>query len=80
MIDEETKRIIHVTNCNYLEDLGVHITQSKYTSVRDQKKIDIDIPNKFFIHRVYMNSLEKFIKMFIFLKRYTHYNIKHERM
>tara|TARA_B100000073_G_scaffold264598_2_gene224265 strand:+ start:1253 stop:2386 length:1134 start_codon:yes stop_codon:yes gene_type:complete len=69
MIDEETKRIIHVTNCNYLEDLVtcVHITQVKIlTSVRvsqKQKKIDIDIPKlNSFIHRVYVEFARKVYK------------------
>ena len=69
MIDEETKRIIHVTNCNYLEDLVtcVHITQVKIlTSVRvsqKQKKIDIDIPKlNSFIHRVYIEFARKVYK------------------
>lgn len=69
IIDEETKRIIHVTNCNYLEDLVtcVHITQVKIlTSVRvsqKQKKIDIDIPKlNSFIHRVYIEFARKVYK------------------
>ena len=69
IIDEETKRIIHVTNCNYLEDLVtcVHITQVKIlTSVRvsqKQKKIDIDIPKlNSFIHRVYVEFARKVYK------------------
>jgi len=61
IIDEETKRIIEQSGCNYLEDLitCVHITQLKVlTSIRvgtKQKKIDLDIPKlPDFIHKVYI--------------------------
>ena len=49
IIEEETKRIVTLSQCNYLDDLltCVHITQLKIlTSIRvsqKQKKIDIDI-------------------------------------
>lgn len=66
IIDEETKRIIQSSKCNYLEDLltCVHITQVKIlTSIRvsnNQKKIDIDIPKlSKFIHNVYINYARK---------------------
>ena len=66
IIDEETKRIIDRSKCNYLEDLltCVHITQVKIlTSIRvsnNQKKIDIDIPKlSTFIHNVYINYARK---------------------
>ena len=48
IIDEETKRIIEQSGCNYIEDLitCVHITQLKIlTSIRvgtKKKKIDLD--------------------------------------
>ena len=61
IINNETKRIIQQSKCNYLEDLltCVHITQLKVlTSIRvatKQKKIDIDIPKlSDFIHKVYI--------------------------
>ena len=66
IIDEETKRIVERSKCNYLEDLltCVHITQVKIlTSIRvsnNQKKIDIDIPKlATFIHNVYINYARK---------------------
>ena len=66
IIDEETKRIVESSKCNYLEDLltCVHITQVKIlTSIRvsnNQKKIDIDIPKlSKFIHNVYINYARK---------------------
>ena len=66
IIDEETKRIVQSSKCNYLEDLltCVHITQVKIlTSIRvsnNQKKIDIDIPKlSKFIHNVYINYARK---------------------
>ncbi len=69
IINEETKRIINVSKCNYLEDLltCVHITQVKIlTSIRvsnQQKKIDIDIPKLGdFVHSVYINFARKLYK------------------
>ena len=66
IIDDETKRIIEESKCNYLEDLltCVHITQVKIlTSIRvsnNQKKIDIDIPKlNTFIHNIYINYARK---------------------
>ena len=66
LIDNETKRIIQQSKCNYLEDLltCVHITQLKVlTSIRvatKQKKIDIDIPKiSDFIHKVYIKCARK---------------------
>ena len=66
LIDNETKRIIQQSKCNYLEDLltCVHITQLKVlTSIRvatKQKKIDIDIPKlSYFIHKVYIKCARK---------------------
>ncbi len=66
IINNETKRIIQQSKCNYLEDLltCVHITQLKVlTSIRvatKQKKIDIDIPKlSDFIHKVYIKCARK---------------------
>ena len=66
IIEEETKRIVTMSKCNYLEDLltCVHITQLKIlTSIRvsqKQKKIDIDIPKlKNFIHKCYISYARK---------------------
>jgi len=66
LIDNETKRIIQQSKCNYLEDLltCVHITQLKVlTSIRvatKQKKIDIDVPKlSDFIHKVYIKCARK---------------------
>lgn len=66
IINNETKRIIQQSKCNYLEDLltCVHITQLKVlTSIRvatKQKKIDINIPKLAdFIHKVYIKCARK---------------------
>ena len=66
IIEEERKRIITKSGCNYLEDLitCVHITQLKIlTSIRvsqQQKKIDIDIPKlDSFIHKCYIYFARK---------------------
>lgn len=66
IIEEETKRIITLSQCNYLDDLltCVHITQLKIlTSIRvsqKQKKIDIDIPKlSDFIHKCYIQYARK---------------------
>ena len=64
IIEEETKRIITLSQCNYLDDLltCVHITQLKIlTSIRvsQNKKIDIDIPKlSDFIHKCTFNMLK----------------------
>jgi len=69
IIEQEKKRIISKSGCNYLEDLitGVHIIQLKLlTCVRvgqKQKKININIPKiDDFIHRVYINVARKIFK------------------
>jgi hypothetical protein len=61
ILEEECKRLIDKSHCNYLEDLitCVHIIQLKVlTCVRvgnKQKKIDISVPKlDHFIHRVYI--------------------------
>jgi hypothetical protein len=66
IIEEERKRIIERSGCNYLEDLisCVHIIQLKVlTCIRvgnKQKKIDISIPKlDHFIHKVYINTARK---------------------
>ena len=69
IIEDERKRIIETSGCNYLEDLitCVHIIQLKIlTCVRvgnKQKKIDISIPKlDGFIHKVYINVARKMYK------------------
>ena len=66
IIEEERKRIVQKSNCEYLEDLitCVHIIQLKLlTAVRvgtKQKKINISIPKlDDFIHKIYINSCRK---------------------
>lgn len=66
IIEDERKRIIERSGCNYLEDLitCVHIIQLKVlTCIRvgnKQKKIDISIPKLDpFIHRVYVQTARK---------------------
>jgi hypothetical protein len=66
IIDDERKRIIEKSGCNYLEDLitCVHVIQLKVlTCVRvgaRQKKIDISIPKlSDFIHKAYINVASK---------------------
>jgi hypothetical protein len=66
IVEEERKRIIERSGCNYLEDLitCVHIIQLKVlTCIRvgnKQKKIDISIPKlDHFIHKVYINVARK---------------------
>jgi len=66
IIEEERKRIVERSGCNYLEDLitCVHIIQLKVlTCIRvgnKQKKIDISIPKlDTFIHKVYVHTARK---------------------
>ena len=66
ILEEERKRIIERSGCNYLEDLitCVHIIQLKVlTCIRvgnKQKKIDISIPKlDIFIHKIYVNVARK---------------------
>ena len=66
IIEEERKRIIEKSGCNYLEDLitCVHIIQLKVlTCIRvgnKQKQIDISIPKlDVFIHKVYIHTARK---------------------
>jgi hypothetical protein len=69
VIDQEKKRVIEKSHCNYLEELVtcVHIIQLKIlTAMRvgqKQKKIDINIPKlEDFIHKIYINSARKLYK------------------
>ena len=66
IVEEERKRIIERSGCDYLEDLitCVHIIQLKVlTCIRvgnKQKKIDISIPKlDIFIHKVYIHVARK---------------------
>jgi hypothetical protein len=76
IVEEERKRIIERSGCNYLEDLitCVHIIQLKVlTSIRvgnKQKKIDIAIPKlDHFIHRVYIQVARKvYMNVYLFEK------------
>jgi hypothetical protein len=76
IIEEERKRIIERSGCNYLEDLitCVHIIQLKVlTSIRvgnKQKKIDIAIPKlDAFIHKVYIHVARKvYMNVYLFEK------------
>jgi len=76
IIEEERKRIVERSGCNYLDDLitCVHIIQLKVlTCVRvgnKQKKIDITTPNlDSFIHKVYINVARKcYTNIYLFEK------------
>jgi hypothetical protein len=76
IVEEERKRIIERSGCNYLEDLitCVHIIQLKaLTCIRvgnKQKKIDITIPKlDTFIHKVYIHVARKvYTNVFLFEK------------
>jgi hypothetical protein len=79
IIEEERKRIIERSGCNYLEDLitCVHIIQLKVlTSIRvgnKQKKIDISIPKlDHFIHKIYIHVARKvYMNVYLFEKNIT---------
>ena len=69
IIENERKRIIEKSGCNYLEDLVtcVHIIQLKILTVmrvgQKQKKIDINIPKlDDFIQKVYIHVARKIYK------------------
>lgn len=74
IIEDERKRIIERSGCNYLEDLitCVHVIQLKVlTSVRvgtRQKKIDISIPKlDNFLHKVYIQVARKvYMNVYLF--------------
>jgi len=79
IVEEERKRIVERSGCNYLEDLitCVHIIQLKVlTCIRvgnKQKKIDISIPKlDTFIHKVYINVARKvYVNIYLFEKGIT---------
>jgi hypothetical protein len=88
IIEEERKRIIERSGCNYLEDLitCVHIIQLKVlTCIRvgnRQKKIDISIPKlDNFLHKVYIHVARKvYMNVYLFEKNITSLQIqKHGR-
>jgi hypothetical protein len=76
IVEEERKRIIERSSCDYLEDLitCVHIIQLKVlTCIRvgnKQKKIDISIPKlDMFIHKVYIHVARKvYMNVYLFEK------------
>jgi hypothetical protein len=80
IIEDERRRIIERSGCNYLEDLitCVHIIQLKVlTCIRvgnRQKKIDITIPKlDNFIHKVYIHVARKvYMNVYLFEKGITH--------
>lgn len=79
IVEDERKRIIERSGCNYLEDLitCVHIIQLKVlTCIRvgnKQKKIDITIPKlDHFIHKVYIHVARKiYMNIYLFEKNIT---------
>ena len=79
IIEEERKRIIERSGCNYLEDLitCVHIIQLKVlTCIRvgnKQKKIDISVPKlDHFIHKIYIHTARKvYMNVYLFEKNIT---------
>jgi hypothetical protein len=79
IIEQERKRIVEKSGCNYLEDLitCVHIIQLKVlTCIRvgnKQKKIDISIPKlDTFIHKVYIHVARKvYSNVYLFEKNVT---------
>jgi len=88
IVENERKRIIERSGCNYLEDLVscIHIIQLKLlTAMRvgnKQKKIDIDIPKlDTFIHRAYINVARKVYKnVYLFELNIPHLQMqKHNR-
>ena len=76
IVEEERKRIIERSGCNYLEDLitCVHIIQLKVlTCIRvgnKQKQIDISIPKlDTFIHKIYIHTARKaYMNVYLFEK------------
>ena len=88
IIEEERKRIIERSGCNYLEDLitCVHIIQLKVlTCIRvgnRQKKIDISIPKlDNFLHKIYIHVARKsYTNVYLFEKNISPLQIqKHSR-
>jgi len=80
IVEDERKRIVERSGCNYLEDLisCVHIIQLKVlTCIRvgnKQKKIDISIPKlDNFIHKVYIHVARKtYMNVYLFEKNIEH--------
>lgn len=87
IIEEERKRIIEKSGCNYLEDLitCVHIIQLKVlTCIRvgnKQKKIDISIPKlDLFIHHVYIHVARKvYSNIYLFEKAISDLTVQKNR-
>jgi hypothetical protein len=79
IVEEERKRIVERSGCNYLEDLitCVHIIQLKVlTCIRvgnKQKKIDISVPKlDHFVHKVYVHAARKiYMNIYLFEKNVT---------
>ena len=79
IVEEERKRIVERSGCNYLEDLitCVHIIQLKVlTCIRvgnKQKKIDISIPKlDIFIHKIYIHVARKlYMNVYLFDNQVT---------
>ena len=79
IVEEERKRIVERSGCNYLEDLitCVHIIQLKVlTCIRvgsKQKKIDISVPKlDHFVHKVYVHTARKiYMNIYLFEKNVT---------
>jgi hypothetical protein len=79
IVEQETRRIIEKSGCDYLEDLitCVHIIQLKtLTAIRvgnKQKKIDISIPKlDDFIHKVYIFIARKlYVNIYLYEKGIT---------
>lgn len=79
IVEQERKRIIERSGCNYLEDLiaCVHIIQLKVlTCIRvgnKQKQIDISIPKlDNFIHKVYIHVARKlYVNIYLYEKSIT---------
>jgi len=84
IVEEERKRIIERSGCNYLEDLitCVHIIQLKVlTCIRvgnKQKKIDISIPKlDHFLHRVYIHVARKvYTNVYLFEKKISELQVQ----
>jgi hypothetical protein len=79
IVEEERKRIVERSACNYLEDLitCVHIIQLKVlTCIRvgnKQKKIDISVPKlDHFVHKIYVHTARKiYMNIYLFEKNVT---------
>ena len=84
IVEEERKRIVERSGCDYLEDLitCVHIIQLKVlTCIRvgnKQKKIDISIPKlDIFIHKVYIHVARKvYMNVYLFERNISPLQVK----